>query len=218
MHIHTTLNKYRKYHKDSQFLFSITFGVFLFILSLIANHIASLYATRSASSSVEDIILSNTPVMNVDFVVNEGAFLFTIFVILLLLLEPKRIAFTLKSVALFIFIRSIFITLTHLAPYPQHALLDMTDVFSVFNFGGDFFFSGHTGLPFLIALIFWEHKPVRYAALCISLLFGASVLLGHLHYSIDVFSAFFITYSIFHLSLHWFAKDYTVFYDLDENA
>lgn len=216
--MHTFFNKYRKYRTDSRFLFSVTFGALLFILSLIANHVASLYATRSASSFVEDIILSNTSVVNVDLIVNEGAFLFTVFVTLLLILEPKRIAFTLKSVALFIFIRSIFITLTHLAPYPQHALLDTTDIFSVFNFGGDFFFSGHTGLPFLIALIFWEHKLVRYSALCISFLFGSSVLLGHLHYSIDVFAAFFITYSIFHLSLRWFAKDYKVFYEIDENV
>jgi hypothetical protein len=210
--------RYKKYLGDKAFLFSSTFGALLLLISLIINHYASAYATNNASGSVEDIILSNTRVFNVDFVVNEGAFLFLVFVAILLFLEPKRIAFTLKASALFILIRSIFITLTHLAPFPTHAILDQSDIFAIFNFGGDFFFSGHTGLPFLIALIFWDEKPIRYTAIGVSLLFGTSVLLGHLHYSIDVFSAFFITYSIFHLALRLFAKDYKVLYEIDENV
>lgn len=216
--MHKIFARYKKYLRDTSFLFSSTLGALLLLISLIINHYASVYATVNASGFVEDIILSNTRVFNVDFIVNEGAFLFLVFVTLLLFLEPKRIAFTLKASALFIFIRSIFITLTHLAPFPTHAILEQSDIFAIFNFGGDFFFSGHTGLPFLIALIFWENLFIRYASISVSLLFGASVLLGHLHYSIDVFSAFFITYSIFHLSLRLFAKDYKVLYEIDETV
>ena len=48
----------------------------------------------------------------------------------------------------------------------------------------------------------------RTISLVASLVFGTAVLLGHLHYSIDVFSAFFITYAIFHLAIWLFPKDY----------
>jgi membrane-associated phospholipid phosphatase len=77
--------------------------------------------------------------------------------------------------------------------------------------GNDFFFSGHTGMPFLIALIFWKEKWVRSISIAVSLLFGALVLLGHLHYSIDVFGAFFITYTIFHICQKFFRVDLKLF-------
>ena len=80
-----------------------------------------------------------------------------------------------------------------------------------FTFTGDMFFSAHTGLPFLAALLFWQNKIWRYVFLISSLIFGATVLLGHLHYSIDVFSAFFITYGIYHLAIKFFPKDYKLF-------
>jgi hypothetical protein len=38
--------------------------------------------------------------------------------------------------------------------------------------------------------------------------------MAHIHYSIDVFSAFFITYTIFHLSEKIFIKDRKMFYEL----
>ena len=155
-----------------------------------------------------DLIISNTPVFNVSWIVNEGAMIFAIYLIIMGLLKPKVVPFALKSAALFILIRSAFITLTHLGPFPDHSYINQAAFFSPLNLGSDFFFSGHTGLPYLMALIFWEHKIIRNVCLVASVIFGISVLLGHLHYSIDVFSAFFITYSIFVISQKIFPKDF----------
>ena len=82
--------------------------------------------------------------------------------------------------------------------------------YGIFN-GNDLFFSGHTGLPFLLALIFWENKKLRFLFLGFSVLFAVVVLLGHLHYSIDVFAAYFITYTIFHICKFLFKKDWQLF-------
>jgi membrane-associated phospholipid phosphatase len=79
------------------------------------------------------------------------------------------------------------------------------------TFGGDLFFSGHTGLPFLMALIFWNHPRLRYTFIAASLIFGTSAILGHYHYSIDVFAAYFITYSIFHIARTMFRSDLRLF-------
>ena len=71
-----------------------------------------------------------------------------------------------------------------------------------------YFFSAHTGLPLLMGLIFWNERVWRYIYLGISALFGVSVLLAHVHYSIDVFAAPFMTYSIFKLAQYLFEEDY----------
>jgi membrane-associated phospholipid phosphatase len=190
-------------------VFSTLSGMGLFIASLFVSNAATNFATERAATNVSDLIISNIPVFNVDFIVNEVAMGYAVFVfIVVLFFQPKTMPFVLKSAALFIFIRSAFIMLTHLGPFPTHSYIDQTAFFSPLNIGSDFFFSGHTGLPFLIALIFWKNKFIGYISLGASILFGVSVLLGHLHYSIDVFAAFFITYTIFIIAQKFFPKDF----------
>ena len=79
------------------------------------------------------------------------------------------------------------------------------------NTHNDLFFSGHVGLPFLVALIFWRYTYLRYYFLLFALIASVTVLLGHLHYSIDVFSAFFITYGIFEIAKRFFKKEYRLY-------
>jgi hypothetical protein len=202
--------KHRTLWLDRYFAYSAAFGLIFFFLSLYVNRLASIYALQSASNAVNDIILDNTPVIDVNLIVTTGAFLFFLFITLMTLTHPKKLPFLLKSAALFIVIRSIFITLTHLGPMPYQSYIDPTNFFSSYNLGTDYFFSGHTGLPFLMSLIFWDKRWIRYVALACSLVFGTSVLLGHLHYSIDVFAAFFITYTIFVIAQKLFPKDYSL--------
>ena len=107
------------------------------------------------------------------------------------------------------------VILTHLAP-PLHATALPVSNFVerlVSGSGDDLFFSGHTGFPFLMSLLFWKEKPLRFIFLALTLLFGGAALLGHLHYSIDVFSALFITYGIFNISRWLFKKDYRFFHE-----
>ena len=121
-------------------------------------------------------------------------------------------AFTLKAIGLFLVIRSFFVVLTHIQPFPAHVHIDIsTGISGVFMSGSDLFFSSHTGLPFLMALVFWDDVYMRIFSIIASIFFGAIVLMAHLHYSIDVFAAFFITYTIFHIARRWFKKDYVVF-------
>jgi len=47
----------------------------------------------------------------------------------------------------------------------------------------------------------------------LAIFFGVVVLLGHIHYSIDVFSAFFITYSIFHMAKYLFKNEFKLFHE-----
>lgn len=201
--------KYKEAY-NREFVISFAVGILALIISLVINYYAGIYATKSASNSVTDIILSNIRVYNVDDMFVYGPLIFWVFVSAVLLLKPKTIPFTIKSIALFVIIRSISICLTHIGPFPTKVLLE-SNALKDFTFGGDLFFSAHTGLPFLMALVFWKDIKLRILFIASSLFFGTVVLLGHLHYSIDVFSAFFITYTIFHLSEMFFKKDRKLF-------
>jgi hypothetical protein len=150
--------------------------------------------------------------MDVDGFFIYGPFILWLIVGILGLTKPQRMPFILQSIALFVLVRSGFVVLTHIGPFPDQIAIDYSSAFlHRFTFGGDLFFSAHTGTPFLMALVFWRERFWRLFFIGAAIFFGAVVLLAHLHYSIDVAAAFFITYSIYHLaryffptSWHWF--------------
>ncbi len=195
---------------------SLLEAIILFIASVFVTHYASLYAENRASGPVNDIILSNTRVYDFEFFFVYVAIALVLFVAVLCFRFRKTAPFLLKSISLFIIIRSIFVTLTHIGPFPLKLQLE-SGLLNFITSGNDLFFSGHTGLPFLIALIFWDHKYIRTLFLIGSVTLGAAALLSHLHYSIDVFAAFFITYAIYHMSMKIFKKDFE-FFTLEETT
>lgn len=197
---------------------SLLEAILLFVTSVYVTHFASKYAHIKASNHVEDIILSNTPVFDFEFIFVQGAIMLSLFVVVLCVRFRKTAPFVLKSVSLFIIIRAMFVSLTHIGPYPSKLTLE-SGMLNFITSGNDLFFSGHTGLPFLIALIFWDHIYIRALFLASSVIFGVIVLLSHLHYSIDVFAAFFITYTIYHIAIKLFKKDYEFFaFEVPANA
>ncbi len=197
--------------REPGFVWSTITGVACFVSAFYVNIFAILFATDHASNKVTDLVLSNIPKFDVDGYFVYGTFIFAALCALLILSEPKRIPFTLKTLALFWVIRSAFTTLTHIAPDVSSSP-DFGPAVNRIFFGADTFFSGHTGMPFLGALAFWRYKAIRYAFLVGTVFFGAVVLLGHLHYSIDVAAALFITYGIFDVAKWLFPRDKRWFY------
>lgn len=209
--MHNYSQKIKTLFGDKKFVWSFCASFAFLFISFVINYYAGIYATERASNAVTDIILSNIRVYDVDRIFIYGPFVLWLFVAIFAVQEPKRVPFILKSIALFVVIRSVFITLTHIGPFPTEVVLAQSDLIKKFAFGGDLFFSAHTGLPFLMALIFWKDKYLRWIFIAASIFFGIIVLMGHLHYSIDVLAAFFITYSIFHIAVYVFKEDWERF-------
>ncbi|MFH0955906.1 MAG: phosphatase PAP2-related protein [Candidatus Falkowbacteria bacterium] len=210
-------NKHKFYWSQKQFAFSVLLGFFLLTTSLTINYYANLYAIKKAGNSVGDILLNVLPVVNTNIIFFEGAIVFLFLLFVLMVYEPKAIPFVIKSVALFVVIRSFFVVLTHFGPDPTRAPFDDDAFLAIFTSSFDLFFSGHTGLPYLFALIFWQQRNLRWFFLGSSIIAGASVLLAHYHYTIDVASAFFITFGIYHIARKLFKKDYNLFLSDFEN-
>ncbi|OGZ53379.1 MAG: hypothetical protein A3B25_02045 [Candidatus Ryanbacteria bacterium RIFCSPLOWO2_01_FULL_48_26] len=214
-------------HKDfwnSQHRSSLYLGVFLLALSFTVQVGAGHYSVKKAALSgfTGDIFLDNLPTFDLDFVVVQGAIYFWLFSMMLLVARPRYLLFALKAIALFIICRAFFISLTHMGIYPDRAVFDgnglLNHVYSRLISGGEFFFSGHTGAPFLLALIFWSDELWRRFFLVATVLFGASVLLAHVHYSIDVFAAPFIAYGIFRIAVEIFRSDYLLLVNARETS
>lgn len=181
-------------------------------LAVVFQFYASAYSSRVLSNSVPDLLLGILPVVNLNFLIVEGALLAIAGTIVLLCFKPNYLIFTLKAAAIFIATRAVFVSVTHLGIYPGQVGPDPTGIFDRLYTGlgleAGFFFSGHTGLTFLMALIFWDERFWRYVYLVLAIAFGIAVLLAHVHYSIDVLAAPYITYSIFKLCQYFFKEDY----------
>ncbi|PIQ31027.1 MAG: hypothetical protein COW61_04450 [Candidatus Yonathbacteria bacterium CG17_big_fil_post_rev_8_21_14_2_50_46_19] len=212
IYMQTIVQKYRRYFREKIFVRSLVLAFLFLVASLMISFYANVYAIEHASNAVADIFLSNVRAFDVDGLFAYGGVIFWIIIIFFGLIEPRRFPFALKSIALFVLIRSIFISLTHIGPFPVQIISeDPSYIIRKAVLGADLFFSGHTGLPFLMALVFWKTFPIRVFCIVSAIFFGAVALLGHFHYSIDVLAAFFITYTIFHLASIFFKKDHILF-------
>ncbi|MGH7174813.1 MAG: phosphatase PAP2-related protein [Minisyncoccia bacterium] len=200
-----------------EYAHSLVGSLLLLGVAFIADHYANAYAlvylARTSSAHVGDLVLDNLPIVNLNFLIVEGALFAIVLSVLFILLRPRYILFTLKAFALFIIVRAFFMSLTHVGIYPGQINPGpgpFDAIYSYLNFQTGFFFSGHTGAPFLMALVFWEKLPLRIAYLLLSIVFGIAVLLAHIHYSIDVFAAPFIVYGVFEFTRKVFPRDYAL--------
>ena len=166
-----TIRLYRTLFGNRAYLRSVWEGVVFLAASAIAIFAAVSYATVHASNYVTDFVLSRVGPLNVRFLFIYGTF--TAFVITagLLAWRPNRLPFALKAMALFLLVRAVFVSLTHIAPSPIDPQQPAPFFNSIF-YGGDLFFSGHTGLPFLAALAFWHIPQWRMFYLALTAFFG----------------------------------------------
>ena len=202
------IDQHKKVWSNKQFVYSVLFAIFLILLSAIVNQFAGKYSDKMKSNNVTDAILDNIPTVNMSFVFVEGFILLHVFMAFLAFLYPRHIPFMLKCVAMIVLTRSVFVTLTHLNVYSGHLPPETPLILQPLYFKGDLFFSGHTAVPFILAIVFWSKRFIRYILLGATVLLASSTLLMKLHYSIDVFAALFIAHSLFIICRKIFKKDY----------
>ena len=115
--------------------------------------------------------------------------------------EPDKLLIALQAYGLMVIFRTIAMYLVPLAP-PEKLVLLNDPFVQLFGKGEiltkDLFFSGHTATLFLLFLL-TEKKSLKFIFLISTFIVGVSVLLQHVHYSIDVFIAPFVAYSSYRI-------------------
>jgi PAP2 superfamily C-terminal len=173
----------------------IFIAVILIILSAFADYYSGIYVSSVKAQPVPDLILNHIGPYNLSPIFSYGyLILIAVLVGYPLIFHISKLPKFLGSLAFLVTIRSFFIIFTHLQSPIDAIPVHFPSIIQNLSFNNDLFFSGHTAIPFLGFLLF-ENKFLKYFFLIGSITMATVVLLIHRHYSIDVFSAFFITYT-----------------------
>jgi hypothetical protein len=179
--------------------YKILLAILFMALALAALVMSSNYVDELNSISVQDLILDLLPTVDLSPIFVWGLLIVVVvYLAYPLIFKPKKFHYALGMLSLFLLIRSAFVILTHLKAPAGAVHVTGPGFMQVLSYSNDLFFSGHTGIPFLGFLVFDEPK-IKYFMLVASIILAIIVLLMHVHYSIDVASAYFITFGIYTL-------------------
>jgi membrane-associated phospholipid phosphatase len=115
--------------------------------------------------------------------------------------NPKRLLFAVQVYTLMVAVRIVAMFLLPLNPPAKMIILNDPFV-EYFGTGQtltkDLFFSGHTATLFILFLVS-ENKIIKTIFLISTIAVAISVIMQHVHYSIDVFAAVFFAYACYKL-------------------
>jgi len=181
----------RKHHKRELLL------TILFLALLLTGFIKflNLIELRAGETFVDPLLSIFRPI-DLTWVIFILIYISLITAIISLARDPSNLLFALQSFIILGLLRTVALFLMPLNPPP--GMLPLNDPFvQMFGQGEiltkDLFFSGHTSTLFLLFLTA-NGKVLKGIFLASAIIVGISVLLQHVHYSIDVFSAPFFSY------------------------
>jgi hypothetical protein len=180
-----------------EYKYLILISLVLVTIATILDYVSGTFVTRVGVAVSPDIILDRIGPINLKWIFSYGYLLVVaIFFLYPLFFRIKKFHNVVSQFSLLIALRGIFISMTHLKTPDSAIPIHFPGIIQHLAFENDLFFSGHTAVPFLGFLIYKDSK-IRWFFLLGSIVMGATSLLMHRHYSIDVFAAFFITYGSF---------------------
>ncbi len=178
----------------------------LIVLSLVCigvglgfDYACGMYVHTMRSVKVPDLILDLFDPIDASFLFIYG------YVALIASMFLYPIVFRMRTIhvvafqfSLLLVVRSLFMIFTHMETPAGAISVNYPFFFRSLYFENDMFFSGHTAMPFLGFYVF-RRSWLRYVFLAGSIVMGCVVLAMHVHYSIDVLAAFFMTYGSYRI-------------------
>jgi hypothetical protein len=177
----------------------ITFVCIVPVLFLLTKFLA--FVEKRPGVMLEDPILALFSPVNLTWVIFLVIYAGIIGAIIYLLRHPAQLILALQTYGLLALVRIAAMAVVPLDPPPL--MIALKDPF-VEMFGGgttltrDLFFSGHTSTLFMLSLAMPTNKS-RIVYLLASFVVAACVILQHVHYTIDIFAAFFFAFGCYNM-------------------
>jgi hypothetical protein len=192
---------WKEFFKSRKTEIILTIVFFAIILIVFSNFLEFIEGREGVS--LPDPILSFFDPVDLTWLTFGLIYASLIIAIMNFVKEPDKLLLAIQSYSLMVIFRLIVMYLT---PFDAPTkLLSLDDPFVQFFGSGqvltkDLFFSGHTATLFLLFLIA-DNKFLRIFFLCSTLIVAAAVILQHVHYTVDVFTAPFFAYTSYRIVL-----------------
>lgn len=184
---------------SKEFRIKLITGWILYIAVLLYYPHFFLEIQKKPGVLLNDFVLACLPSVNMSFTIFGALYITVIFTIYRSAQSPYLFLLYLWSTLLLSFLRIITITCVPLEP--PAGLVPLVDpiLFAFYgpnNITKDLFFSGHMSSIFLVYLILRKKKEKVVASIA-AIVVGVSLLLQHIHYTVDVITAPLFVYFVF---------------------
>lgn len=202
---------WKKFFKNKKNKVEFLLTIVLLAVVLISFSQFLLFVEDRTGAILSDPILNLFSPIDLTWLIFALIYLSLLLAIVELVKEPERFLLALQCYGLMVILRLIAMYLMPLeAP---STLLPLNDPFvQLFGEGNilekDLFFSGHTATLFLLFLMI-KKRNLKIIFLIFTLIVGISVILQHVHYTIDVFVAPFFAYTSYRIILLFKEKEVT---------
>ncbi len=189
-----------------EYRYLIGLSLVLVVVAAFLDYYSGVYVTAKGGTEVPDLILDRIEPIDLSplFVYGYLALVGLLFAYPLFF-HIRMLHAVVSQFSLLVVLRSIFMIFTHLETPRDAVPAHFPWIFEGLSFQNDMFFSGHTAIPFLGFFLF-KDSPIRHVFLGGSIVMAIVVLGMHMHYSIDVFSAFFIAYCSYRMGMRAFDR------------
>jgi membrane-associated phospholipid phosphatase len=185
--------------KRNKFELVITLFLLAVVLTSLANFLNYVEARKGVL--LPDPLLNLFNPIDLTWLTFTLIYVSIVVAIVTLFKNPSRLVF---AIQLYTFMVAVRIIAMYLMPFdPPSSMIILNDpLVEYFGTGQtltkDLFFSGHTATLFILFLVS-ENKTIKTVFMISTITVAISVILQHVHYSIDVFAAVFFTYACYKL-------------------
>ncbi len=189
--------------KKNRVEFAVTLLLLAMVLTALANFLNFVEARQGITLSDPFLNLFNP--IDLTWLIFALIYISLFVAIATLIKNPKRLIITIQVYTLMVAVRIIAMYLLPLEP-PAKIIILNDPLVEFFGTGQtltkDLFFSGHTATLFILFLVS-EKKITKTIFLISTILVAVSVLLQHVHYTIDVFAAVFFSFACYKFVLKY---------------